>query len=105
MGNSKVYISGAIAHCDIDERKRTFAAAADELREKGFRPVNPFENGLPDSAHWRQHMRVDIGMLIDCEYIYMLNGWWLSKGAKLEFDVASSCGIDVIFGPDHLATL
>ena len=95
--NKKVYISGAIAHYDIDERKRTFRDAADMMRKRGFYPVNPFENGLPDSAHWRQHMRVDIGMLLDCGYIYMLNGWELSKGAKLEFDVASSCGIKVLF--------
>ena len=33
----------------------------------------------------------------DCEYIYMLKDWELSKGAKLELDVASSCGIKVLF--------
>ena len=42
--NKKVYISGAIAHYDIDERKRTFRDAADMMRKRGFYPVNPFEN-------------------------------------------------------------
>ena len=28
--------------------------------------------------------------------IYMLRGWELSKGAKLEHDVATSCGIKVL---------
>jgi hypothetical protein len=42
-------------------------------------------------------MRVDIGMLLQCGKIYMLRGWELSKGAKLELDVASSCGIEVMF--------
>ena len=41
--NKKVYISGAIAHYDIDERKRTFRDAADMMRKRGFYPVNPFE--------------------------------------------------------------
>ena len=31
----------------------------------------------------------------------MLPGWELSKGCKLELDVASSCGIAVIIEPVH----
>ena len=95
--NKKVNISGAIAHHDIDERRAAFAAAACGIRNAGYTPVNPFENGLPQSADWRKHMRVDIGLLLQCDRIYMLRGWELSKGAKLELDVASSCGIQVIF--------
>ncbi len=93
----KVYISGAIAHYNIDERKGAFLDAENRLRAMGFNPVNPFKNGLPDEAHWREHMRADIRLLLDCEYIYMLKDWELSKGAKLELDVASSCGIKVLF--------
>lgn len=93
----KVYISGAIAHYGMEERRATFQAAALRLKEQGFEPVNPFENGVPDDAHWMAHMKADIALLVGCDYIYMLNGWELSKGAKLEFDVASSCGIKVMF--------
>lgn len=93
----KVYISGAIAHYDLEERRRAFDDAERFLSLKGFEPVNPFKNGLPDEAHWRLHMRADIGLLLECDYIYMLSGWELSKGAKLELDVASSCGIGVLF--------
>lgn len=95
--NKRVYISGAIAHHDISERKTTFADAERLLRRMGFEPVNPFKNGLPEEAHWREHMRADIALLLCCDYIYMLKGWELSKGAKLELDVASSCGIKVLF--------
>ena len=45
-------------------------------------------------------MSVDIDMLLDCQYIYMLKGWWVSKGAKLELDVATSCGLKPIFEED-----
>ena len=93
----RVYISGAIAHHDLGERMEAFDHAARFLSLKGYEPVNPFENGLPAAAHWREHMRADIGLLLDCDYIYMLHGWELSKGAKLELDVASSCGIEVLF--------
>lgn len=92
----KVYISGAIAGLDLDERKVAFKAAERELAEMGFAPVNPFDNGVPDGAHWRVHMRADIALLVQCDLIYMLRGWELSKGAKLEHDVATSCGIKVL---------
>lgn len=88
----KVYISGAIAYHDLAERK----AAERELAEMGFAPVNPFDNGVPQEAHYTHHMRADIGLLVGCDYIYMLRGWELSKGAKLEHDVATSCGIKVL---------
>lgn len=93
----KVYISGAIAHHDPEERRRAFADAARFLSLKGYEPVNPFDNGLPADTHWRRHMRADIALLLGCDRIYMLAGWELSKGAKLELDVASSCGIEVMF--------
>ena len=91
--NKKVYISGAIAHYDLEERRQAFDQAERYLSLKGYEPVNPFKNGLPDEAHWR----ADIALLLGCDYIYMLQGWELSKGAKLELDVASSCGIKVLF--------
>ena len=92
----KVYISGAIAGHDLAARKAAFKAAERELAEMGFSPVNPFDNGVPDEAHWRAHMRADIVLLLGCDLIYMLQGWELSKGAKLEHDVATSCGIKVL---------
>lgn len=97
MEKAKVYISGAIAHYDLEERRQAFDRAERYLALKGYETVNPFKNGLPDEAHWREHMRADIALLLGCDYIYMLRGWELSKGAKLELDVASSCGIEVLF--------
>lgn len=93
----KCYLSGAIAHHDINERMAAFRGAAEAVERMGFKPVNPFDNGLPQSADWHKHMLVDIGLLLQCDYIYMLDGWWHSKGAKLELDVATSCGITPIF--------
>ncbi len=82
---------------DMNERKEAFSRAEEKLMAQGYDPVNPFRNGLPDEAHWRAHMRADIALLLACDYIYMLKDWELSKGAKLELDVASSCGIKVLF--------
>lgn len=93
----RVYISGGIAHYDLCERKEAFGHAEEVLRAEGYDVVNPLRNGLPENAHWKVHMRRDISLLLDCDCIYMLKEWELSKGAKLELDVASSCGIKVLF--------
>ena len=53
-------------------------------------------NKLPCTGD-REGLRADIALLLACDYIYMLKDWELSKGAKLELDVASSCGIKVLF--------
>ncbi len=97
MKKERVYISGAIAHHEMSERVSAFGQAARYLELKGYEAVNPFENGVSQEAHWKEHMRADIGLLLGCDRIYMLRGWELSKGAKLELDVASSCGIRVMF--------
>lgn len=58
----KVYISGAIAHYDLEERMAAFNHAARYLSIKGYEPVNPFENGVSQDAHWMEHMRRDIAL-------------------------------------------
>lgn len=88
-----VYISGPIAGYDMQERKLAFLKVQHMLESLGFKAVNPFDNGVADEEHWRVHMRADIKMLLECDAIYMMPGWELSKGCKLELDVASSCGI------------
>ena len=98
----KVYISGPIAGYDLQERKLAFLKVEHMLESLGYEPVNPFNNGVPDDQHWRTHMRADIRMLLDCESIYMMPGWELSKGCKLELDVASSCGIRVMLEQQHV---
>lgn len=97
MKRKRIYISGAISHYPMEQRREAFACAARYLDLNGWEPVNPFDNGLPQPGNWREHMRRDIAMLLECDSIYMLLGWEQSKGAKLELDVASSCGIPVLF--------
>lgn len=88
--DKRIYISGAISGHDLEERRKAFKNAEDLLRKNGYHPVNPFNNGVSEDAHWRKHMRADIRMLTECEGIYFLEGWTKSKGCKLEFDVATS---------------
>lgn len=45
----KIYISGPISGRDLQERRRTFAAVAEDIYRKGDIPVNPLDNGIPAS--------------------------------------------------------
>ena len=72
-----------------------FNAEAARLRALGCYVVNPTENGLPPDAAWTEHMRTDIRDMMDCEAIHMLPGWTKSKGAMLEYHIASKLGFAI----------
>lgn len=93
---ARVYISGPIAHYNLNERRKVFAAAKHRLRKSGYLPVNPMDNGLPQPGDWREHMRTGIANLLRCQYIYLLPDWQYSKGCRLELDVAMSCGLHIL---------
>jgi len=93
----RIYISGPISHYDEDKRRKTFEEVASALRLQGYEPVNPMENGLPFDAPTHDHMRRDIELLMTCDLIYMMKLWTHSKGCKVEFDVATSIGLPVLF--------
>ena len=90
----KIYISGPITGVP-DLNKPAFIAAEQALRAAGFEVINPMSNGLPDSAEWHEHMRADIKMLMDCTGVAMLDRWWLSRGARLENNIARCLGMRV----------
>lgn len=96
MNNKKtIYISGPISGHDIEERRAAFAAVERMLREEGLEVVNPLTWPFHEDCTHEQYMRVDIALLIGCDYIYLMKGWYGSRGAVTEFLVACSAGIEV----------
>lgn len=92
----KVYISGPITWIPYDKVEMSFNPAENRLKEEGFEVVNPLNNGLAVSSSWREHMKVDIKLLMECDTIYLLKGYQDSKGAMIEYDLARILGYDVI---------
>ena len=94
--NRRVYISGPMSGLP-DLNFPAFHEAAAYLRAKGFNVVNPAEKqdeGRPDMT-WADYLRLDIKLLMDCDAIYMLEGWASSKGARLERTIALSLGFTI----------
>lgn len=94
MPTNRVYISGPITGRP-DGNQAAFYSAAERLIEEGALPVNPHDVGylLPPGSSWLDYMRVDIKALVDCDEIYMLRGWWRSRGARLEWVIAWGLGM------------
>lgn len=92
----KVYISGPITGLPLETVYNNFTNAEVRLLEQGYGVVNPLNNGLPTNATWNEHMRADLKLLLDCDAIYMLDGWEYSRGASLEYDLAIDLGFKLI---------
>ena len=72
-----------------------FNAAAAALRDRGFLIDNPAEICPDPATQWRDCMRADIKVLVDCDGIALLPGWENSRGATLERTIAIGLGLRV----------
>src|SRR4051812_28798192 len=98
----RIYISGPIAF--VTDRNRTvFDAAATALQALGWDTVNPLElphpnhdgqcregTGVaPASDHYHAcYITRDLHVLLTCDALFLLPGWDMSVGAKVEQHVA-----------------
>lgn len=93
----RCYISGPISGRDINDVSARFERVADSLARRGYLPVNPLNNGLPEKAAWEEHLATDIVTLMRCHAIYMMSDWQSSHGARLEHAIAKLCDIRIIY--------
>jgi hypothetical protein len=94
-----------------------FRQAARYLETRGHVPlvphdIKPIEHEGPcPVSHVAQttgshdvacYLRADITeMLARCDGIYVLSGWERSIGARLEIQVAATCGLEIRFADEH----
>ena len=89
----KVYISGPVTGRDMTECKVDFNSAELWLTGLGYDVVNPLSYEVIEHGSWEDYMRRDLKLLCDCDYIYLLDGWESSRGARIEYNVAFDLGI------------
>ena len=95
--NGTAYISGPIS-----SKPKThiadFKRAKEWLLYFDYFPIDPHD--VSESYYgkeWRDYMGECLKALVDdADYIYMLSGWWHSKGAWLELIVALFCKIKIL---------
>ena len=90
----RIYISGRIK--GYDGFLEHFAREQEVVEGLGYEVVNPCELGEMGFTY-EQYMKVDLQELLTCDAIYMLDGWENSSGARIEFVVATVCGMPVYY--------
>lgn len=80
-----------------------FHAETARLRALGHEAVNPAEVNPDPGMEWRDCMRADIKVMVDCDAIQLLPKWQHSKGACLEYQIATALGL-AVFTPQQPQT-
>lgn len=97
-GRELIYISGPISGRSVRSRWLDFEQKVADLYAQGWAPVNPislFSMAVPYTHE--QYMKVDLAILMQCDAIYMMDGWEDSAGCMAEYGVARAAGIPIIF--------
>ena len=99
--NELIFISGPIS--GIDNYEDNFNNAEEYLKSWGFiNIINPTKimKALPKGIEYEKALKIDLAMVEQCKYIYMLNGWQDSNGANQEIACAAQEGL-IIFYQDE----
>lgn len=91
-----IYIAGPMTGIE-NYNFPEFNKAAEKFIALGYIVENPADHGVVDGAEWQDYLSYDISRLGLCGVIYMLDGWKKSKGANLEFYIANTIGMKIIY--------
>lgn len=97
-----VYLSGPMTGC-LDLNIGAFIRAKERLKGLKVKVVDPHDisrkvNRRIKSPEYSDYMRADLlALLQKCDAILMLSGWKESRGARLEYLVAKTCGLRIFF--------
>ena len=105
----KVYVSLSISGYPIEERVAYANMVRNNLievisqtcgflvRKKNLRVVTPFDICSEPDKPYSYYMGKDIEALLECDAIFLCEGWQNSKGCMAEFEVARIYNKHIIF--------
>lgn len=94
----RIYISIPISGLPIEQQKAKANDIADKLRRLGHEPVNPFDTpeappDMTEKEQYAYYIGEDIKKLLMCDAIFFCEGWYQSKGCRLEANAAILNGL------------
>lgn len=88
MKKTKVYISLPISGHDIEQVKKRAEEVKQRIQNDRVEVITPFDVCDEKDRPYSYYMGRDIEALIECDGIYVCNGWHSSKGCQAEVHVA-----------------
>jgi hypothetical protein len=89
----KIYIAGKVTGENKEDCIAKFAQAKSTLEARGFEAINPIEVVGDWNTPWDKAMKLCVAKLTECDGILLLEDWVTSKGARIEFDIATQLNI------------
>lgn len=84
----KIYVSLPITGHDIEQAKARAAIIKQLLSSEWNTVITPFDVCPEKDKPYSYYMGRDIEALLECDAIFMANGWESSKGCNLEYNAA-----------------
>lgn len=115
MTGERIYIAGPMTGIPYHNRD-AFNQVAQNLTALGASPVNPIDldkmigvephpEGDSSGYDLKKIARTDLGALLECDAIWMMDGWEQSKGACAEHATAEWVGLKIYYSEDQNLSL
>ena len=96
----RIYVSLPISGYDLDERKLYAMWVKDLIKDKypkAAKVITPFNVCSEPDKPYSYYMGKEIEALLECDAIFLCEGWQNSKGCMTEFEVARIYGKEIMF--------
>lgn len=102
MKSKKLYLSGPMSICkDKETWERNFQRYEDIFTEMGYEVVNPAKNEILPT--YEECLKHSISQELQCDCIFFMENAILSKGARLEYEVAKACGLEIVLLDENIS--
>lgn len=91
-----IYISLPITGQEQKAREKADLTKA-MLSRSGHQPISPFDIYAGAKPKWEDHICCDLRALLDCDAIYLCDGWQFSQGCQLEAEAARIYKLQIMY--------
>ncbi len=93
----KMYLTGKITGLHVKDYTASFNYWKKFFTKKGYKVISPIDLPHNHKPEWKEYLKEDIKALVDCDFLFAMNNWQDSKGAKLEVEIARTLDIEIIW--------
>lgn len=98
----KLYLSGPMSLCkDEATWKANFQKYEDIFTTKGYHVVNPAKNEILPT--YEECLKHSLQQEMECDCVFFMPNSILSTGARLEYEIAKACGLEIVLLDDDIS--